>query len=89
MKLPYRSKRVLRDLEQNGLPFLPEKEMATRSSVLAWKVPWTEEPGGLQSRAWQRVKRRLVTTPPPPSDSSSEGRFHGGPDEAGWDGARS
>ena len=26
-----------------------EKKMATRSSVLAWKVPWTEEPGGLQS----------------------------------------
>ena len=27
-----------------------EKEMATRSSVLAWRIPWTEEPGGLQSR---------------------------------------
>ena len=26
-----------------------EKEMATRCSVLAWKIPWTEEPGGLQS----------------------------------------
>ena len=26
-----------------------EKEMATRSSILAWRVPWTEEPGGLQS----------------------------------------
>ena len=26
-----------------------EKEMATHSSILAWKVPWTEEPGGLQS----------------------------------------
>ena len=26
-----------------------EKEMATHSSVLAWKIPWTEEPGGLQS----------------------------------------
>ena len=25
-----------------------EKEMATRSSILAWKIPWTEEPGGLQ-----------------------------------------
>ena len=25
-----------------------EKEMATRSSTLAWKIPWTEEPGGLQ-----------------------------------------
>ena len=27
-----------------------EKEMATQSSVLAWKIPWTEEPSGLQSR---------------------------------------
>ena len=27
----------------------PEKEMATRSSILAWEIPWTEEPGGLQS----------------------------------------
>ena len=26
-----------------------EKEMATSSSILAWKIPWTEEPGGLQS----------------------------------------
>ena len=26
-----------------------EKEMATQSSILAWKIPWTEEPGGLQS----------------------------------------
>jgi len=26
-----------------------EKEMATRSNILAWKIPWTEEPGGLQS----------------------------------------
>ena len=27
-----------------------EEEMATRSSILAWRIPWTEEPGGLQSR---------------------------------------
>ena len=32
-----------------------EKEMATHSSVLAWKIPWTEEPGGLQSMGSQRV----------------------------------
>ena len=32
-----------------------EKEMATRSSTLAWKIPWTEEPGGLQSAGSQRV----------------------------------
>ena len=32
-----------------------EKEMATHSSTLAWKIPWTEEPGGLQSLGSQRV----------------------------------
>ena len=32
-----------------------EKGMASYSSVLAWKIPWTEEPGGLQSRGSQRV----------------------------------
>ena len=33
----------------------PEKEMATRSSTLAWKIPWMEEPGMLQSMGSQRV----------------------------------
>ena len=33
-----------------------EKEMATHSSVLAWKIPWTEEPGSLQSMGPQRVR---------------------------------
>ena len=33
-----------------------EEDMATHSSVLAWKIPWTEEPGGPQSRALQRVR---------------------------------
>ena len=32
-----------------------EKEMATHSSILAWKILWTEEPGGLQSMGLQRV----------------------------------
>ena len=32
-----------------------EKEMATHSSILAWRIPWTEEPGRLQSRGLQRV----------------------------------
>ena len=32
-----------------------EERMATRSSVLAWRIPWTEEPGGLQSMGSQRV----------------------------------
>ena len=38
-----------------------EKEMATHSSVLAWEIPWTEEPGGLQSTASQRVGHNLAT----------------------------
>ena len=33
-----------------------EKEMATHSSVLAWRIPWTEEPGGLQSMGSQRLR---------------------------------
>ena len=33
----------------------PEKEMATHSSTLAWKIPWMEEPGMLQSMGSQRV----------------------------------
>ena len=32
-----------------------EEEMAIHSSILAWIIPWTEEPGGLQSMGWQRV----------------------------------
>ena len=32
-----------------------EEEMATRSSTLAWRTPWTEEPGGLQSTGLRRV----------------------------------
>ena len=35
---------------------LLEKEMATHSSILAWRVPWTEEPGGLQSMGSQRIR---------------------------------
>ena len=36
-----------------------EKEMATHSSTLAWKIPWTEEPGRLQSMGSQRVRLEL------------------------------
>ena len=32
-----------------------EEDMATHSSILAWRIPWTEEPGGLQSMGSQRV----------------------------------
>ena len=33
-----------------------EEEMATHSSILGWKIPWTEDPGGLQSMGSQRVE---------------------------------
>ena len=36
-----------------------EKEMATHSSILAWRIPWTEEAGGLQSMGSQRVGYEL------------------------------
>ena len=38
-----------------------EEEMATHSSILAWEIPWTEEPGGLQSLESQRVGHYLAT----------------------------
>ena len=37
-----------------------EKEMATHASILAWRIPWTKEPGGLQSMGLQRVGHNLV-----------------------------
>ena len=39
-----------------GLEDPLEKEMATHSSILAWEIPWMEEPGGLQSLGSQRVE---------------------------------
>ena len=39
-----------------------EKEMAPHSSILAWRIPWTEEPGRLQSMGWQRVGHDWVTS---------------------------
>ena len=39
----------------------PEKEMGTNSHILAWEVPWTGEPGGLQSMGLQRVRHNLAT----------------------------
>ena len=39
-----------------------EKGMATLSSILAWRIPWTEEPGGLQSTGWQRFAHDLATS---------------------------
>ena len=40
--------------------------MAAPSSILAWEIPWTEEPGGLQSMGSQRVGHDRGTKPPSP-----------------------
>ena len=52
-----------RRLKRHGAQFLPlgwkdplEEGMATRSGILAWRIPWTEEPGGLRSLGLQRVR---------------------------------
>ena len=42
-----------------------EKEMATHSSILAWEIPWTQKPGGLQSTGSQKVTYNLGIQPPP------------------------
>ena len=51
-----------------------EKEMATHSSTLAWRIPWTEEPGGLQSMGLQELDttERLNHQPPPPDYTNSD-----------------
>ena len=45
-----------------------EEGMATHSSILAWRIPWAEEPGGLQSLGSQRVRhdknKKALSTPP-------------------------
>ena len=43
-------------------PIVLEKEMATHSSILAWRIPWMEEPGGLQSTGSQRVGHKWATS---------------------------
>ena len=50
----YNSETRVRSLGQEG-PL--EKEMATHSSMHAWKIPWAKEPSGLQSMEWQRVRQ--------------------------------
>ena len=44
-----------------GLEDPLEKEMATHSRILAWEIPWTGEPGGLQSVGFQRVGHNLMS----------------------------
>ena len=45
-----------------GREDLLEKEMATHSSILAWKIPWMVEPGRLQSMGLQRVRHDSATS---------------------------
>ena len=56
--LPSMQKTRLRSL---GLEDTLEKGIATHSSILAWRIPWTEEPGRLQSMGSQRVGQDQVT----------------------------
>ena len=58
-RLPLMRETWVRSLDQED-PL--EKEMATYSSILAWKIPWTEEPGKLQSMGLQRVGHDLATS---------------------------
>ena len=53
-------------LQETWVPLLGwedplEKEMVTYASILIWRIPWTEEPGGLQSIVPQRFKHNRVT----------------------------
>ena len=48
-------------IQENWVQFLGQEDllqkgMPTHSSILAWRIPWTEEPGGLQSMGLQRVR---------------------------------
>ena len=52
----------MQEMQETWVPSLDqedflEKGMAIHSSILAWKIPWAEEPGGLQSMGSQRVGR--------------------------------
>ena len=51
----------VRSLDEEDL----EKEMATHSSILVWKIPWEEEPGGPQSMNLQRVRHDLAAKQQP------------------------
>ena len=67
LSLDGRSDRLIMDMGRQDVfgtiittihPFLPpgmEKEMATHSGILAWRIPWAEKPGRLQSKGSQRV----------------------------------
>ena len=50
---------------ETGVLFLGQEDplevgMATQSSILAWRIPWTEKPGGLQSMGLQTIRHRII-----------------------------
>ena len=61
MALGVKNPPAMQEIQETRVCFLGQEDpleegMATHSSVLAWKIPWTEEPGGLQSRGSERVE---------------------------------
>ena len=48
-------------IQSLGWEYPLEKGMATPSSILDWRIPWTEEPGGLESMKWQKVRHDWAT----------------------------
>ena len=60
----------------------PKEEMATHSSILAWKTPWTEEPGRLQSMGLERVRHHWETKHR--KEAVSKGRERGGSLTTPW-----
>ena len=60
-----------------GVEKIPlQKRMATHSSTLAWKIPWTEEPGGLQSMELQTVGRDWATIKKPSALTMNEANLY-------------
>ena len=61
MELVVKRKYNRSEFDNLGREYRLEKEMTTHSGVLAWRIPWTEEPCGLQSLGLQRVRQDLAT----------------------------
>ena len=61
--MPYQCRRHEKQVQPLGREDPLEEGMATHSSILAWRIPWTEEPSGSQSIGWKRVAqlKRLST----------------------------
>ena len=73
-----KSRTRLRDLTFTFPFHALEKEMATHSSVLAWRIPWTETPSRLQSLGSQRVGHDWATSPSPSPSNTSQLPFYCG-----------